>query len=138
MGRILGLDYGTKRIGIAISDERGIIASPLTFINREKSFETCAKQISDAITGYSPFTKIVIGLPLHMDGNESEMSQEVKKFAKVLELVFFLPVQLWDERLTSSQVEKGLKERNMNRKKRVQVTDALAAAIILQTYLDAQ
>ncbi len=136
MGRILGLDYGTKRIGVAISDERKILASPLTFINREKSLEACAKQISDVIKGYSPFTKIVIGLPLHLDGNESEMSKEVKKFAKVLEQFFSLPIQLWDERLSSAQVEKGLKERNMNRKKRVQITDALAAALILQTYLD--
>lgn len=136
MGRVLGIDYGTKRIGIAISDERKILATPIATLAREKSFAGAIAQMQGLIAKYLPFDLIVIGLPLHLDGKESDMSLEVRKFAALIESHFSLPVVLFDERLSSMQVEKELNSRNMKKKKQKEITDALAASTILQTYLD--
>ena len=136
MGRIAGIDYGKTRIGLAVSDESRIIATALETIQASKDPRETAKKIADALSSYKKIDVIVIGLPLHMNGKESEMSQSVRAFATVLEDVIPVPIIFWDERLTSAGVEKMLKGIDMSRKKRASVSDALSAVSILQNYLD--
>lgn len=101
-----------------------------------KKKEETLQRILTALSPYAPLVSIVIGLPLHLSGKESPLSSEVRIFAKELEIAFKIPVILWDERLTSAQVERTLKEAEMSRKKRTALVDAMAAAVILQNYLD--
>ena len=136
MGRIAGLDYGKARIGLAISDERAILAQPKAFIPAGKTLEETAKRIAGELVKHTPLTAIVIGLPLHMSGRDSPMSEEVRKLAQLLEVLCSVPIVLWDERLSTAQVERGLKEANVSRKKRTPIVDSLTAALILQNYLD--
>lgn len=136
MGRIVGIDYGKTRIGLAISDENRIIATALETIQATKDPLETAKKIAEALSGYKKIDTIVIGLPLHMSGKESEMSQSVRAFASVLEDVVPVPIIFWDERLTSAGVEKMLKGIDISRKKRASISDALSAVSILQNYLD--
>lgn len=136
MGRIVGIDYGKTRIGLAVSDESRIIATALETVQATKDPRETAKKIADALSSYKKIDTIVIGLPLHMNGKESEMSQSVRAFATVLEEVIPVPIIFWDERLTSAGVEKMLKGIDMSRKKRASVSDALSAVSILQNYLD--
>jgi putative Holliday junction resolvase len=134
--RIVGIDFGQKRIGIAASDERQIFAQPLTCIIAGKNSTATIKEIQAYLVPYQPFEKIVIGLPLHLSGKESPLSIEVRAFAQKLEEAFQIPIILWDERLTSCQVERTLKEAEFSRKKRATLIDAMAAAAILQNFLD--
>jgi len=136
-GRIASIDFGLARLGLAISDERRIIAQPLKAIKAAKSYQDTALLIAKELSTYTNVTLIVMGLPLLLSGKESDMSAKVREFKTVLEQVLKLPVHLWDERLTSLQVEKLLKESNMRRKERSQVCDAVAAATILQSFLAA-
>lgn len=123
------------RIGIALSDERQIIAQPLTCIACEKSLEATVKKVVEELAKHSKIETIVIGLPLHMSGKESPMSEQVRKFAALLEKHTPIPIVFFDERLTTALVERALKEAEMNRKKRKTLVDALAATVILQTYM---
>ncbi len=134
--RIVGIDFGLARIGIAISDERQIFASPLKYIEVEKNLDRTLKKVLAEFASYSSIEKIVIGLPLHLNGKESPLSLQVRAFAKRLEELSNLPIILWDERLTSAQVERTLKEASFSRKKRTPLIDAMAAAAILQNFLD--
>ncbi len=136
MGRIVGIDYGKTRIGVAVSDERRIIATALETIRASKNPLETAKEIVKALSSYKNIDLVVIGLPLHLNGKESEMSQSVRAFATVLVEVLPVPLVFWDERLTSAGVEKMLKGIDMSRKKRALVSDALSAVSILQNYLD--
>ncbi len=136
MDRAIGIDYGKRRIGLATSDLLGIIATPKGFIEAEKDHHATALKLQKQLAEYSPLKHIVLGLPLHLDGKESDMSQEVRAFAKILEEVFDVPIILWDERLSSRQVERALTEMQFNRKERAKRSDAHAAAAILQNHLD--
>lgn len=134
MPRILGLDYGTKRIGLALSDELGIIAMPLGVVdagNPEKAVlaikETCREK---------EVAKIILGLPLNMDGTTGFAANDVTKFADVLRAATGLDVETWDERLTTAIVERMLIQADTRRDKRKNVRDQLAAQVILQSYLD--
>lgn len=138
LGRIAGIDYGEKRIGVAISDTSQIIASPLKAIIANKNLQKTAELIAAEFISFAPLNKIVLGLPLHMNGKDSPMSLKVRELALLLEKLFNIPVVLWDERLTTAQVERTLKEAEMSRKKQVRYLDAMAAAAILQSYLDCQ
>ena len=132
MSRILGLDIGLKRIGVAVSDPFGVTATPLEFIlNDEKVFE----KINDLIKNYK-ISKIVIGLPLTLKGEEGEQARYTKEFVENLknhipqdiEIIFI------DERFTSSLAEKTLSQtKKKNKKEKI---DSLSAVFILQTYLD--
>jgi len=136
MGRVVGIDFGKVRMGLAISDERKIIAQPLeTVVAAKKPLET-AKQIEKALSRFKEIDAIVIGLPLLLNGKEGEMALLVKEFAKNLAQVFSYPIIFWDERLTSAGVEKMLIGMDVSRKKRAQLSDALSAVSILQNYLD--
>jgi putative Holliday junction resolvase len=121
--KILGIDYGTKRIGLAVSDDIGMLARELTILSPKDFF----LQIS-TIIAEQEVTELVVGLPLNMSGGDSEKTKEARAFAKQLEDTFKLPVHLMDERLSSSMAENlpGGKEN----------VDSLAAQIILQNYLD--
>lgn len=136
MGRVAGIDYGRARIGLALSDERAIIAQPLPFIPAGRTLEETAKNIADALSKLGPITTIVIGLPLHLSGKESQMSEEVRKLAELLGALCNLPVALWDERLSTAQVERVMKSDGVSRKKRAPIIDSLTATLILQNFLD--
>ncbi len=135
MSRIAAIDYGTVRIGLAISDERKIIARPLELILAKRKQEESAKLIFDALSTYE-IEAVILGLPLHLDGKESPMSAQVRQFAKILESILNVPVILYDERLTSVMTERALIEGNVRREKRKQLIDSLSATVLLQTYLD--
>lgn len=133
---ILGIDYGSKRMGIAVSDLSCTIATSHKIIHRtniEKDLTELKKIILEKEIG-----GIVMGLPLQMNGAEGKIAAEVRKFAEVLAEEIGLPILLWDERLSSSAMENFLiKEVDLSRKKRAKVLDATAAAYILQGALDA-
>jgi putative holliday junction resolvase len=133
MGRIVGLDFGLVRIGVAISDERQILARSLgTLQNKSHFYEELQKLLKPE----GVVDKIVIGLPLKLSGQDSSITTAARHFAKALEERFKLPVDLWDERLTSALVERSLSDAGVRRKKRAQLSDTLSAVVILQSYLD--
>jgi putative holliday junction resolvase len=136
LGRIAGIDFGTVRIGLAISDEMRIIAQSLETIKASSDPMQTVRLIAHALSRYKNIDTIVIGLPLLLNGKEGEMAQLVRAFAKNLEQVLPFPILFWDERLTSSGVEKMLIESDISRKKRAELSDALSAVSILQNYLD--
>ena len=132
--RILGLDYGSKRIGVAMCDELGITAQGLATIER-KNLRSVIAEISRLVREYD-VEKIVIGFPKRLDGTEGIQCQKVNEFAGKLESRISIPVIKWDESLSTKEAEAILIEANMSRKKRKTVVDKLAASIILQGYLD--
>ncbi|MBQ2885204.1 MAG: Holliday junction resolvase RuvX [Alphaproteobacteria bacterium] len=133
---ILGIDYGSKRMGLAVSDLSCTIASSYKILYR-KNIETDLIELKKVIAE-KEIGAIAMGLPLQMNGQEGEIALEVRKFATILEESFNLPMLLWDERLSSSAVENFLiKEVDLSRKKRAKVLDASAASYILQGVLDA-
>jgi putative holliday junction resolvase len=136
LGRIVGIDFGKVRIGLAISDERRIIAQPLETVRASRDPMQTARLIAHGLSRYKNIDTIVIGLPLLLSGKEGDMVQLVRAFAKILEQVLPLPIIFWDERLTSSGVEKMLLHSDVSRKKRAELSDALSAVSILQNYLD--
>jgi putative Holliday junction resolvase len=137
MGRILALDYGTRRIGVAVSDPTRTIASPLTTLTRREGKRPPWAQLA-AILEEREVEEVIVGLPLDLAGNEGEWSDEVRRFGAEVERRFNLPVRWMDERLSSVRGEEavrsiGLRKKERERKERV---DAAAAAIILQDYLE--
>ncbi len=132
----MGIDFGTVRLGLAISDENRIIAQPLETIRVANDPFQTARLIAHALLRYKNIDRVVIGLPLLLNGKEGEMAVAVKSFAKILEQVLPLPIVFWDERLTSAGVERMLLDMDISRKKRAELSDALAAVSILQNYLD--
>jgi len=134
MGRVVCLDYGRAKIGLAITDPMKIIASPIGIIKAGKNVEESAKLTIERLKEWSDIEKVVIGLPLHMSGKESQMSEEVRKFAKLLEIEF--PIALFDERLSSAGAERLMSDHGLNRKKRAQLSDTLAATQLLQSFLN--
>ncbi|HOD35160.1 MAG TPA: Holliday junction resolvase RuvX [Syntrophales bacterium] len=132
--RILGLDYGEKKVGLAVSDEMGITAQGLPTLVR-KGLEKDLAALEKVIRQFA-VEKIVIGYPLRLDGTEGIQCGKVNRFAGILEKRFALPVIKRDETLTTSQAEEILSEARASRKKRKAAVDKLAAMIILQGYLD--
>lgn len=133
---VLGIDYGSKRMGLAVSDLSCTIATPYKILYRREISADMAELRK--IMAKKEIGAVVMGLPLQMNGEEGEIAAEVRKFAAILEENFKFPVLLWDERLSSSAMENFLiKEADLSRKKRAKVLDASAAAYILQGALDA-
>ncbi|MBU0682706.1 MAG: Holliday junction resolvase RuvX [Candidatus Omnitrophota bacterium] len=132
--RIMGLDVGTKNIGVALGDETCTIAQAKGVVRREKDSQaiTCIVEILEEFD----VKEIVVGLPIHMDGREGLRAEDSKNFAKKLQKKTGLPVHLWDERLSTKEMEDVLIKADVSRKKRKKVIDKLAAQIILQGYLD--
>lgn len=134
--KILAVDLGKVRTGLAVSDIGEVLASPLCVI-AEKNAEILAEKI-DQVCKDERISKIVLGLPKNMDGSEGESAQNAKAFGEKLEEKTQLPVILLDERGTTITAHNYLNETNTRGKKRKRVVDAVAATVILQNYLDGQ
>jgi len=134
--RILSLDYGERRIGVAISDPTGTTGQPLTVIDKRDP-RSDIKKISDLVNEYG-VGEVVVGLPISLAGEIGPQARTVLAFVKELEEKLKVPVKTWDERLTTSVAERVLKESDIKRKRRKEVVDKVAAAIILQSYLDSR
>jgi putative Holliday junction resolvase len=132
--RLLGLDVGTKTIGMALSDTTHIIATPLDTIRRTR-FRDDLKRLLDEIAKHR-IGGIVIGLPLALNGSDSPRTQGVRQFAKNLMAHTELPVAFWDERLSTAAVERGMIDADLSRRRRAELIDKAAAAYILQGLLD--
>ncbi len=133
--RILGVDYGHKRIGLALSDESGTIAQPLDYIDGGAAARVSLELVR--LCAERKIGKIVVGIPLRLDGTPSEQTERTLAFIAELRRVATIPVAQWDERLTSVQATRALLEGNVRRSERKQKIDKLAAQIMLQSYLDA-
>jgi putative Holliday junction resolvase len=133
--RLMGLDVGSKTVGLALSDTRQVIASPLETIRRTK-FRADAEQLFALVDAHG-VGGLVIGLPVNMDGSKGPRCQSVRQFAANLLTLRDLPVLLWDERLSTQAVNRMLiDEADVSRKRRATLVDKLAAAYILQGLLD--
>ena len=132
--RVMGLDIGEKRIGVALSDPLGVIASALTVVERITD-EAAIRQIID-LAQENEVERIVVGLPLSLDGSLGRQAQAVQSFVELLKKGTQLSVVTWDERLSTVAAERALLEMGMKRDKRKKRRDSLAASFILQGYLD--
>ncbi len=133
--RILGLDYGSRRIGVAVCDELGMTAQGVTTIarrNREADLDGIAELIRR-----NGIERIVVGYPLRLDGSEGIQCEKINRFIRRLEMRFSLPVIRWDETLSTKEAEELLHRRGVDQKKRRDLVDRVAASLILQGYLDA-
>ena len=133
-GPLLGVDLGTKTIGLAISDLRRQIASPLLTIRRSKFRADAAALLAEAMRRAA--VGIVLGLPLNMDGSEGPRVQATRAFARNLAALTALTIAFWDERLSTSAVTRTLIDADTSRRRRAALVDKLAAAYILQGALD--
>lgn len=134
MQRILALDFGEKRIGVAVSDPLNIIAQSIGTIER-KGIKNDLKKVGELVKEYEA-GKIIVGLPLNMDGTEGKSANRAMDFVKELKKEIQVEVEMLDERLTTAQGERVFLEADMSRKKRKQNLDKIAAQLILQNYLD--
>jgi putative holliday junction resolvase len=132
--RILALDHGTKRIGVAVSDELKLIAQPLEFIPAEP-FLAVLKRLRELISE-KQVESILIGMPRNMNGSYGPAADKVRGFIALLRNEITVPIKTWDERLTSAQANRFLIEGNVRRETRKEKVDQMAAAILLQSYLD--
>ncbi len=132
--RILGIDYGSVRIGLALSDPTGLIAYSLQVVNRI-DIQNDIKQIADVIGQYQ-VESIVVGMPVSMDGSLGKKAKEVIIFIDKMKENIKIPIVRWDERFTTVISERMLIDANLSRKKRKKVIDGVAASVMLQNYLD--
>jgi putative Holliday junction resolvase len=133
-GRVLGLDVGSRRIGIAVSDPLGITAQGLETLQRRNKRHDLAA-LEQVIRDYA-VREIVVGLPLRMSGAEGAQSEKMQGFAEDLRKHFRLPVHLWDERLTSAEANRLLRETELSIEKRSKAVDRMAAILILQSWME--
>ena len=136
MGRILGIDYGSKRMGFAMSDPTQFLASSLSVFTYQHPDEPI-REIRKLCEQHQ-IEKIVVGWPRNMDGSQGPMADTVWKFMEKLQAALGLPVEKWDERLSSKSAENVLIEAGTRREKRKLYVDKMAAQIMLQNYLDAR
>jgi putative Holliday junction resolvase len=134
-GRVLAIDYGSRRMGLAVSDPLGITAQGLPTLERKNKRSDFAR-LERVLREYN-VTKIVLGNPLRMSGEEGTQSQKVSEFAEQLRQRFERPVHLWDERLTSAEANRLLREAEVSSRRRAQAVDQMAAVLILQSFLQA-
>jgi putative Holliday junction resolvase len=135
-GRVLALDVGKRRIGLALSDGLGLTAQGLPTLERTKIREDMDRLAE--ITQDKSVTLYLIGDPLHMSGDQSRQAQYIRDFADRLSKKTGVPVQFWDERLTTVQAQRVLKESGISIEKRARAVDKLAAVILLESFLDSQ
>jgi putative Holliday junction resolvase len=141
MARLLALDVGERRIGVAICDPTGTVARPLTFVvraSRQADFETIARLVAE-----NEVERVIVGLPLSLDGSEGPQARQTRRYAERLAQALTVPIEFWDERystLAAAEILKGKSKRG-GRKRRGRARgelDATAAAVFLQSYLDAR
>jgi putative Holliday junction resolvase len=135
-GRILAIDYGSRRMGLAVSDPLGITAQGLETLERRNKRRDFA-YLEKVLRKYE-VQEIVLGYPLHMSGEAGAQSEKVAAFAEELRQKFNLPVYLWDERLTSAEANRVLREAEVSIQKRARAVDRMAAVLILQSFLQAR
>jgi len=134
MPRVLGIDYGARRIGLAVSDADGQLAFPLEVLENpggQAVFERIGTVCEE-----KGVERIVVGLPVNMNGSRGEAAEQARDFARRLEAATGIPVDTWDERLSSREAERVLIESGASRRRRRKVIDKMAARLILQAYLD--
>lgn len=140
--RALGIDYGARRIGLALSDATGTLATPLAVLQRPPDERAALRLISAEVTKLAAeddgLAIVVVGWPRRLDGSPNEQTPKVEAFARALEGAVSVPVVLQDERLSSHEAESRLAVRDRDWRSRKQKLDAAAAAIVLQDYLDAR
>ncbi len=136
MGRILGIDYGRRRLGFAVSDATGTVATPLDTVHVASVAE--ALDLACGVARSKRVERVVVGLPRNMDGTCGPMAREAQAFAERLAGMLGIPVVMWDERLSSALVERMLVEADVSRSRRREVRDKLAAQVILQGFMDAE
>ena len=134
MGRILGIDYGERRCGVALSDPTQLIATPYSVIEW-KGLRSLLGEI-ERISKEQEIERVVVGMPLNMNGTQGLMANTVREFVNVLGKQLAIPVLTWDERLSTRTAEKALLEAGTSRAKRKKLVDKIAAQILLQAYLD--
>lgn len=134
--RVLGIDPGARRIGLALSDAEGRFASPLPAVQSKAADETVRKLAAEAERCQAE--RLVVGLPLRLDGSEGESARLARKLAAALHAATGLVVVLWDERMTTRAAERALAETGTRGARRKQAVDSVAAALLLQSYLDAE
>ena len=137
--RIMGLDFGSKTVGVAVSDPLGITAQGVEIIRRKsqsKLRQTLAR-IGELVEEYG-VNELVLGFPKNMNGTEGERCERTKEFKELLEKRTGLPVALWDERLTTVAADRSMMEKGMGRYERKEYVDEIAAIFILQGYMDAK
>ncbi len=135
-GRVLGLDVGSRRIGIAVSDPLGITAQGLETLQRKNKHQDF-EHLGQIIHEYE-VKEIVVGLPLRMSGAEGTQAGKMQEFAEELRQRFQLPVHLWDERLTSAEANRLLRETDLSIEKRGKAVDRMAAVLILQGWMESR
>ena len=134
--RVLAIDHGTKRMGIAVSDPSGMIALPLEFIPAEPVNALLSRL--KTLIHEKEVELILVGMPRSMDGSYGPAAEKVQEFLAVLQEAIAIPIKTWDERLTSTQANRMLLQTDMRRKERKQKVDQAAAAILLQSFLDSR
>jgi len=134
--RILGLDPGSKRVGVALSDELQMIAQPLDYLPAQP-FDELAARLAELVRERE-VESIVVGMPRNMDGSYGPAAEKSRVFIEKLKEHLDVPIRAWDERLTTAQANRVLIAGNVSRAKRKEKVDKMAAAILLQSYLDAQ
>jgi putative Holliday junction resolvase len=134
--RVLGVDYGSVRIGLALSDSLGMIARALPCVQAANRKQAVARIA--AICRENAVTEVVVGLPLHANGSEGEASKGARALGGEIAAATGLPLEYLDERLTTKLADRVLLEADLSRKKRKALVDSLAATVLLQNYLDAK
>lgn len=134
-GRLLGVDFGTVRVGLAISDAERRIASPLATYTRQGRQQD--ERFFERLVAAEEVGSLVVGLPVHLDGREGQKAKEARAFGKWLAETTKLPIVFWDERFTTAEAESHLWEAGLTHKRRKERRDRVAAQILLQAYLDA-
>lgn len=134
--RILGLDFGARRIGIAMSDPTGNMAQPLTVIEKSRN-DTDIHRIEKLVDEYG-VDEVVVGLPVSLSGEIGPQAQAVLEYVEKIKAIIKVPVKTWDERLTTTAAERSLLESEVRRGRRKEIVDKVAAAIMLQGYLDSK
>jgi putative Holliday junction resolvase len=137
MMAVLGLDFGRKRIGVAICDDREANVLPLGTVQRRGGAKGDIEQISTLLAGRQ-VTRVVVGLPLNMDGSEGAAARQAHAFAARLRASLGLPVELFDERLTSVEARERIARSEVSGRRRKQAVDAVAAMVILEGWLEAR
>jgi len=141
--RIIAIDFGMARLGIAMSDEQKIIATPILTVTAERKMQATVTKLLSELKAHSQangyvIEEIVVGMPFLMSGKKGLLADEVHHFIEELKINIDVPITAWDERLSSVQAERSLREGTLTRKRRSRIVDTVAATIILQSYLDSK
>jgi len=135
-GRLLALDVGARRIGLAVSDLLGVTAQGLPTLQRKNKRTDLAEL--ERVIREQGVVEVVVGYPLRMSGTEGAQAEKISEFAEDIRKRFGIPVHLWDERLTSAEANRLLRETDMSIRRRAEVVDQMAAVLILQSFMDAR